>query len=220
MLTIVYYQLGKASQTTLLAILVLIGLIIAAYPSLMKMYNKQIKDSLAVTDRITETIKDRTETAFPGDLMLPSVFPVKGFKYVGQNQSFVDILEDIRVLRLFDKPKYEDITLLFDTLQKTYIYILGGRYDPIIYIPTFMDIRKSVLEQLYSMTFTLPQKFKHVYGISPQSLMDNNVRKTMAATRMMVEVLKSYAEKTAKSPFIPDIAGLPTPFEKNAHTLP
>jgi len=153
----------------------------------------------------------RVETAFPGNRTLAPSFPKQGFKYLIENQSLVDIAEDIRVLRLIDHAKYSDILVLMNQLQKTYMYILAGRYDPGQYIGIFMDVRDSLLQHFYNMTFVMPTVFQHVYGVDPGELVDRNTGRLTAVTRKMADVLKSYAEKTAGLSFVPDAIQMPAP---------
>ena len=210
---VIYNQLARASNHTLLAMIVMAGI-----AALMAYYiNDQVRaNAKATTDREQLLNADglpsgRRETSFSGSRVLPATFPKKGFKYLKENSVFVDMVMDLRVVKMFDKARYADLLLLLDQLQKTYMYVLAGRYHPVSHIPTFMDIRDSVLESLYGLVFVLPSSFKHVYGIDPEKLMQDTVSRFTVASRTMADVLKSFAEKTAKMPHVPDVVNLPTP---------
>ena len=209
---IVYGQLVRASDHTLMSILVM-----SVFAGAAMYYVKDDMRGAADADTKkkqsieSDIAESRRETAIPGSYALPVTFPKKGFRYLYENQSFVEIVDNIRVLKHFDKAKYGDIVFLFDQLQKTYMYILAGRYDPVRHLANFMDTRDALLEQIYGMIFALPGDFKHIYGVSPHYLAEETVLKTTAVTRTMAGVLKSFAKKTAKSPHIPAIAELPAP---------
>lgn len=212
---IIYNQLSRASNHTLLAIIVMAGI-----GGLMAYYiNQQIRNNeKTATDRARLLDRDgrpdgRLETSISGSRVFPSTFPKKGFKYLTENSVLVDIAMDLRVLKMFDKARYADLLLLLDQLQKTYMYILAGRYHPISHIQTFMDIRDSCLEILYSLVFVLPSSFKHVYGVDPDSLANSVISTFTSATRTMADVLKSFAEKTTKMPHVPDVVQTPAPLD-------
>ena len=223
---LMYNQLAMASDHTLLALIVM-----AAFGGGMIYY---VKETMVPSSQVAKALQKqidaegrpagRQETSFPGSMTLPKEFPKKGFKFIAENQVFVEIIEDIRVLKLFDKTRYQDIVLLMDNLQKIYMYILAGRYDPTSYIATFADTKKALIEHFYGMVFSLPSEFKHVYGVDPNDLMKRNIDKIQTTTSTMSYVLKSFATKTAGLPHVPDILESPSPrdtFDKlNSSYLP
>jgi len=75
--------------------------------------------------------------------------------YLG-TRSFPPLQGDLRFVRVFDKARYGDLLLFMDKLQKTYMYILAGRYEVQSYVGTFQDLRESVSEILYSLYFAVP----------------------------------------------------------------
>jgi hypothetical protein len=81
-----------------------------------------------------------------------------------------------------------------DKLQKVYVYILAGRYRPDLYIQTFIDIRKSVLEILYSFVVVVPHQFKHTYGLDPYQEIEKSIDDFTVVSRTMMEILYSYAK--------------------------
>lgn len=223
---LMYNQLARASDHTLLALVVM-----AAFGGGVLYY---MKDSIASSSSqaVAMTLQKhvdaegrpsgRLETSFPSPGGLPQAFPKKGFKYITENSVFMEVIDDIRVLKLFDKAKYSDIVLLMDTLQKVYMYILAGRYDPTSYIGTFADTKKALLQQFYSLVFSLPSEFKHVYGIDPTELMQRNIAKIHTTLSTMTYVISSYTTKTAGLPHVPSIIDSPTPHEdpSDSFTLP
>ena len=216
---LMYNQLSRASDHTLLAVgvMAVLGGGVIYY----------VKDRMTSSSEIAKMLQKhvdsegrpagRLETSFPGSMNLPKAFPKQGFRYIIENPVFVEIVEDIRVLKLFDKTKYGDIILLMDNLQKTYMYILAGRYDPTSYIGTFTDTKKALIEQFYGLVFSLPAEFKHVYGLDANDLMKRNIDKIHATTTTMSYVLRSYATKTAGLPHVPYVIESPSPHDTFDH---
>lgn len=214
-LVLIYNQLTRATNHTLLAMVVMGGFVFLAW---YYVKDREATDTTASVKKLERMEADgrpsgRVETSYPGQRTLPASFPKKGFKFLRESQAFLAIVDDIRVLRLFDKARYSDILVLLDRLQKIYMYILAGRYDAGKYIGTFMDTRDAVLEQMYSWVFAVPSTFDHIYGIDPAQLIKRNIEQLTSTTRTMAQVLKSYAEKTADLPHIPDVAQLPAPHD-------
>ena len=203
----------RADNHLLLAMMVMSGFAIAAWYYLRQSEKADVVAEKNISIKLDNDGRaaGRIETSFPGVMTLPPTFPKKGFKYLIENQSLVEIAEDIRVLRLIDNAKYSDILLLMNQLQKTYMYILAGRYNPGQYISIFMDIRDELLQHFYNMMFVMPTVFQHVYGVDPGEIVDRNTSLLTALTRKMADVLKSYAEKTKGLAHVPDVIQVPAP---------
>lgn len=209
---LVYNQLARASNHTLLALIAITVLAAGVYAYMYIGTNNNQKVDKQITLE-KEGRPGRVETAIPGAKTITLSFPKKGFRYIKENATFVDIVQDIRILKVFDKARFADIILLLDRLQKIYIYILAGRYEPVSYMGSFMDTREAVLEQFYALAFTLPLNLKHTYGVNPQDLVKGNIEKITAVTRTMADVLQSYAKKTAGIPHVPSVVESPAPHD-------
>lgn len=222
-LAVIYSYLSKATERTLLSVLVLISVTASIMywqqtnsTNNSNKYKEDTNDNSSGGSSIKSRhlLADIKAVSFPGNFTLPENIPRNGIQYVSENGSFVDILKDLKPVKAFDKNKHMMLTLLFDKLQKTYMYILGGRYNPITHIPIFVDTRKLLLEEMASLALTLPPNFKHIYGISPDELISTNTSKTLAVTRLMLQILQSYSEKTKSNVYVPVDASLPAPTDK------
>jgi hypothetical protein len=213
-LALVFNGLIRSDNHTLMAMLVMAAFVAAGWMYFRSFSATQLASETAAHQRIEADGRPsgRLETSFAGNKVLPATFPKKGFKYLLENKELCDIIQDIRVLRLIDKSKYSDILALANQLQKTYMYILAGRYDPSTYIPTYMDTREALLELFYGIVFVMPLSFTHVYGISPRSLVNSNIAKLTQLTRLQADVLKSYAEKSQEK-HVPDVIQVPAPMD-------
>ena len=202
-LGVITFNLLARSQThTLVAIIVM-----AAFAYVAHNYLQQKTAKIEAKQKNDATFVDqegawRKEAA--SDRFFVATFPKKGFQYLKQNQIFMEIAKDVVILRMFDRARYADLLLYLDRLQKVYMYILDGRYYAKSYVSTFMDLRESVLEILYSMTFVVPKSLKHVYGLDPYKVIEENIDRFTVTTRTMIEVLRSFTHKTAKEPHFPE----------------
>jgi hypothetical protein len=74
------------------------------------------------------------------------------------------------------------------------MYILAKRYDPVTYVPLFMDMRRAVLEIMYSFIHIVPERLKHTYGIRPYEVIEKNIRDFTALSRTMSVILGAFAK--------------------------
>lgn len=212
---VAFHGLTRASATTLLATMLAAGGAYVAYQHL-KAQTAAIqgasKDDRRFFDR---ECSDRKETNF--DRHFAAAFPRKGLRYLWRNEGLVGIAKDVVIVRMFDRARYGDLLLLMDQLQKTYTYILDGRYRPDQYVPVFADLRQAIRENMYSMYVILPLRLKHTYGLNPQLTLQQNIDAFTRLSRTMLAVLKSYARKTANANYFPIEADLPAPAPALAH---
>ena len=116
---------------------------------------------------------------------------------------------------MFDRARFSELLLSLNQCQKLYMYILDGRYSPSTHVPNFLDMREQVLSILYSMYFTVPQRLKHVYGVAPYEQIAKAIDQFLSISEEMIEVLRSYTEKTVKIPYFPPSSPSPSdqPFD-------
>lgn len=186
LLAVIFSQLRNSSVKTLLSIM-LIVMMIAAY---FVVWNDRVSDSPHISKLESDT-KDRREAVSPS-------FEIKRFggkfKYLEENADFVEIAVDLRFIRIFDKARFGDLLIHMDKMQKVYMYILSGRYDPVLYISTFIDLRQATTEIMYSFYLVVPQQLQHTYGIDTYAELKRNVNRFTVATRKMLYVLYAFAK--------------------------
>jgi hypothetical protein len=185
--SLVFYQLSKAKQTTLLAMLVMATGVAAMY---FWMQNRsslpsQSPSQLSIDPRRREVASDAFNIA---------TVSKKQLAFLKENQELMRIARDIRFVSVFDKARFEDILIHMDKMQKVYMYILAGRYYPRSYVPTFVDLRALIQEMLYSLVLITPDTFKNVYGISdPLQVVHRNIDAFTVISRRMLTTLQSYS---------------------------
>ncbi len=148
------------------------------------------------------------------EIMSPN-YPVKRanpngkLRYLPKNAIFMDIVKDLRFVRIFDKARYGDLIVHLDKLQKVYMYILARRYSCEQHIPVFVDLRDQVSELLYSLYVIIPESLKHTYGLTPYNTIEKNITDFTAVTRRMLDILKSFCRD--EGAYYPE--HLPRPYE-------
>jgi len=185
--SLVFYQLSRASESTLLAILIMTVAAVAAYIWTQKQVvaQPQSKDQLSIDPRRIEVTSDNFNVA---------TVSKKNLTFLKENQSLLDILNNIRFIVIFDKARYEDLLIHMDKMQKVYMYILAGRYYPKSYVSTFVDLRDNIREMMYSSVLVVPTAFKYVYGIpDPLGVIHDNIDAFTALSRRMLYTLQSYS---------------------------
>ena len=206
---VLFYQLNSYNNERLLSIIIIVIFGFSAYYYLDKQYKKLDNDNNIIETVINKESETRNEIVsenyyiqkFPKD---------KKFKYIFKNHIMVEIIDDLSIVRMFDKARYADLILYMDNLQKIYIYILANRYEPSSYISTFIDLSDKILELLYGLIFVIPESFKHVYGINTENLMKTNIERFTALRTKMIEILKNFAKGEYGIKYLPEVNPRPS----------
>lgn len=205
-----YNSFRNSETNTLLATILFGGIAYVGY-----MYLAGTSDTLnsskanvqAALDKEASWLQGQLSSSNADKMWLPA-FPKnkKGFTFLASNPVLVEIATNMRLLRMFDRSRYADLCHLLNTYQKTYTYILGGRYNPESYLHTFQDMGDEILELIYGTVFVIPSQnqLKHVYGVDPEILAQNNADRFTVLRRKMTKVLESYAKKEKGLHVVPE----------------
>jgi hypothetical protein len=208
-----FHQISSFSKQTLLSILVMALFLWGGVQ-----YLKRKADNLQEQQKNDRTFLDK-EGAWRKEVESNradvATFPRKGFRFLKQNQTFMDIAKMVVICRMFDRARFSELLLYLDRCQKVYMYILDGRFSPTTHVPHFLDVREQVLSTLYSMYFAVPERLKHVYGVAPYEQLSKAIDRFLSISEEMLEVLRSYTNKTAKIPYFPPSSPSPAdqPFD-------
>lgn len=192
-----FYAIQKSETNTLLAMIVIAGVSWVAFTYLKQQSNTLKAVDTNTVEALNKEIKPREgeQIATFENMYAVRSLPKKGCKYLVHNELLVEIAVALGVIRTFDRARYADIITLLNQFQKTYMYILLDRYDAQHMISTFTDIGDSILELMYSLVLVLPDKFKHIYCVDPDKLVNDTIDKFIVLRRKMTSVLESYAKK-------------------------
>jgi hypothetical protein len=191
----VFYQLRTAETNTLLAIIIMTVFVTGAYWYFYKGTAAIDDDNLAARREVTSTLYPIAKV--PAN-------PKRRLQHLKHNQTLQEIAADLKFIKIFDQARLGDLLISMDHFQKIYMYILAGRYRPESYISTFMDLRTSVLETLYSLIHIVPETLKHTYGFQPHDVVQRNIDAFTALSRRMLTVLISYSKANGYT--VPDHA--------------
>jgi hypothetical protein len=211
-----FFILSKLNAEKLMAIIIVI--IIAYYIDYhLKKYNKEKENDFEVSKTmIKNDVANVKEVSIDHFYIKESQ---KSIKYLVKNKQFIDIIQNIRFVKKFDKTKYTNIVITMDHLMKVYIYILSDRYDLNTHLPIFIDLQTNVSEIFYSLYFVIPDKFKHMYGFEPHKEIEKSLHTFIVNCNKMKTVLKNYGKIGKNENFI-NIEKY-RPYEKNKeHIMP
>lgn len=205
---ILFYQLNSYSNERLLSIIIIISFAVFAY-YYMANRKKEINDNDITAEKKLNKEAELRELVNSEN---PNIvkFPKDRFKFLFDNKIMVEILNDLDILRMFDRARYQDLILYMDNLQKVYVYILANRYDPRSYIDTFIDLSDKILEILYSLIFVIPESLRHVYGVNTEELMKRNTERFAALRAKMIKILENYAKGEHNVKYLPEVFPRPS----------
>lgn len=149
-----------------------------------------------------------------------SKVPTKGYRYLKQNADLMDLIHRLRIVRMFDRPRYQELILTLNHFQRCYIYILGKRTSPKQGVPLFYDLRDRCLSLMYSFYFVVPMQLKQVYGINPHKRIEECITKFAGLASKMNSILRDFTrlELNQHWTYADDVAAANQHNEK--HALP
>lgn len=211
LLALIFFYLSVKNTSILLTIIIIIIIgyyyfnKIAVYDnSLVNNFNNKIK-------LINGDIKDRE--VINNDNYYLKKFPV-AIKYLKYDEYLIELLLNIRFLRVFDDCKYTNIILLIEKLMKLYIFMLGNRYDINTYFNTFTSVRTNIIKELYSIYIIVPDKLIYIYKINPFDEIKKTIHDFITHSRKMLITVENYAYNNKGIYYLEDTKY--KPYEKNS----
>jgi hypothetical protein len=192
----------RLSTHAVVSFAVLVGVAVA-YITLANSY----KEAAAVTaPSPTEALIEAKLAATPGGLKpaLSGAGPATGkrekavkptavhYRFLKENPPLMELVRRLRFVSTFDPARFRDWIVTMNKLQKTYMYILGGRYHAGSYKATFDDLRDNVLETMYGFVLVVPPSFKHIYGVAPDAVTEAAILDARAILDTMSHVLANH----------------------------
>ena len=209
-LALIFLIISKYNTSILISIIIIIIFYYYIDSNIKKdnLEKKNIEDIVVENiDKGIDTIKELNTNNFYININNGRI------KFLKKNKEFLDIINNLKFVKKFDKTRYNNLIIYANKLMKIYIYILSERYDIYVYMPIFNDIVNDILEILYSFVFVIPDRFKHIYGFNPSEEIDKSIINFRIKIEKMLIVLNNYGKIEKKKIYI-DIHKY-SPFEKN-----
>jgi hypothetical protein len=211
LLALIFFYLSVKNTSILLTIIIII-IIGYYYFNKIAVYDNSLVDSFNNKIKlINGDIKDR-EVIYNDNYYLKK-FPV-AIKYLKYDEYLIELLLNIRFLRVFDDGKYTNIILLIEKLMKLYIFMLGNRYDINTYFNTFTSVRTNIIKELYSIYIIVPDKFIYIYKINPFDEIKKTIHDFITHSRKMLITVENYAYNNKGIYYLEDTKY--KPYEKNS----
>lgn len=200
-LALLFFIISNKNPSILIAIIIII-IIGYYYYHEIKTYDKTlITNYNNKIDLLKNDIKERKVFNDPNYFL--NKFPIV-FRYLRNDKIMVDLIYNIRFLRVFDDAKYTNIVGSIEKLMKLYIFMLGDRYDIKIHFSTFLSLRNSIIRELYSIYIIVPDKFIYIFKINPYKEIKKTIKDFMVHTRKMIITIENYAYQFKGIPYLED----------------
>ena len=210
LMAIFFYQFQKAEVKTLMSLLLITiwGIIIWYY------LQYRVKEERQEDKQASTLLNEEHEVLMKNPEISSSYYPIKGapkkgWTYLKENKTLMEIAKDLDFVKTFDRQKYQWLLVQMNQYQKVYMYILAERYPCQSYIGNFIDIREGILEVLYQMYLVIPSHFKHIYGVHPYEVLKNNIENFIKLSRTMIEVLENFCRMDLKEYYFPMTQPMP-----------
>ena len=191
----VVYQLMRASTHVIGVVVAATLLAIAAYPFVQEKLKVAPNPAIELVNR---EHKESFVPAIASPNFSVNKITKKGYKYIEENPPLVELTHKRRIVRMYDRPRFQEIILTLNHFQRVYIYILGKRIRPAGGVPLFQDLRGRVLSLLYSCYFVVPMQMKHVYGIDSHLRIKAVILEFTALSAKMMTVLRDFVRLELK----------------------
>lgn len=179
-LALIFFFISNKNPSILIAIIIII-IIGYYYYNSIKDYNDKLK--INYKNQITTLETDINTNNNERNVI----------SYLNNDKYMIDLLFNIRFIKIFDAHKFSNIIVLFEKLMKLYIFMLGDRYDINDYFSTFMNIRTAIIKEMYSSYLITPIKLKYIYKVNPYNEIKKTIEDFKKYTRSMVIILEKYA---------------------------
>lgn len=211
-LALIFFLISNKNPSILITIIIII---IIAYFYLPKIndFNNSIKTSFDNKIKILNNdIKDKSKYAHLNDNFFIKDFP-KSLKYLNKDPFIVNLLLNIRFIKLFDEARFDNLINLFEKFIKIYIFILGNRYDINTHFTTFLDLRTTIIKELYSIYIIVPVKLKFIFNINIPNTIKTTINDFIIYSRKLIITLERFGFENKGLVYLPDTKY--KPFQKN-----
>ena len=212
-LAVIFYMISNKNISILLSIIIII---IIGYYYFNKIYdyNKTVETNFNnKVNLIKNDIKERE--VFNDNNYFLNKFPVV-IKYLRNDSYLIELLLNLRFIKVFDNAKYTSLIGSMEKLMKLYIFMMGDRYDISLYFSTFLSLRNTIIKDLYSIYIIVPDKFIYIYKINPFDEIKRSIHDFMSHTRKMIITIQNYGYKNKGIKYLEDTKYKPYNLNNNS----
>lgn len=210
-LSLIYFIISRQNLSILISIIIII-IISYFYINKIKDFNNDNKTD--IKNQILELNKDinyRQHLTDNNNYYLKK-FPNE-IKYFIKDKTLFDIIMNIRYTKRYDLEKYTNILFHVDKLYKIYMFILSGRYDINKYFDIFVDLRNTIIREMYGIYVILPVEMKYYYGFNSFDELEKSINDFMKYSRNMIKILERFGFQEKKVYYLKDMKY--KPYENN-----
>jgi hypothetical protein len=201
-ISFIYFIISYQNVNILLAIIIII---ILSYFYYNKIKNYDDNNKLNFKNTIEAINKDISYRQYlTNNNYILKKFP-KDIKYFHKDNKLLEIVLNLRFIKLYDKEKYSNIVLYIDKFYKIYMYILIDRYDINKFFNIFIDLRTTIIREMYSIYIILPMKMKFYYGFNSFAELKKSINDFMEYSRKLIKIIERYAYQEKKIYHLEDI---------------
>lgn len=201
-ISFIYFIISYQKLNILLAIIIII---ILSYFYFKKIYEYDDNNKNSFKNKIDIINKDIDYRQYIiNDNYILKKFPKK-IRYFHKDNKLLEIVFNIRFIKLYDKEKYTNIILYIDKFYKIYMYILNNRYDITTYFNIFIDLRTNIIREMYSIYIILPMKMKFYYGFNSFTELKKSINDFMEYSNKLIKIIERYGFQEKKIYHLEDI---------------
>lgn len=197
-LALIFFFISNKKPSILIAIIIII-IIGYYYYNFIRDYNNKLENNY----------KNQI-TTLEGDINTNNSNIIS---YLNNDKYMIQLLFNIRFIKIFDSHKFSSLIILFERLMKLYIFMLGDRYDINDYFSTFMNTRNQIIKELYMCYIITPIKLKYIYGLTPYDEIKKTIEDFKKHSRAMIIILEKYAYQKKDIHYLDDTKY--KPFDNN-----
>ena len=121
-------------------------------------------------------------------------YPIQKELYHSGISGFSEILNELKFCSRYDKDRFIKLNEKFETFAKTYVHILGERWNIQQSISHLVDLRIEILEILYSYYVVLPTEMKNVFGFKPLEKLKENIDRFHNISYVMIKTCQNFGK--------------------------
>lgn len=184
-LAIIFFLISNKNPSILIAIIIII-ILGYNYFNKINIYNEKINTNYK--NKIKTLENDSNEK----------------INYIYNDKYLIELLLNIRFIKIFDNARYISIINETDNLMKIYIYMLSDRYEIKKFFTTFLNLRNEIINELYSSYLIIPSKFKFIYNLNPFEELKKTIEQFIKHTRKMIVIIEKYAFEKKNIKYLQD----------------